>query len=345
MTNGEHNTLTCLLLLLIVNLMIRQVILVIKIGIIIDRIFLVEGNNSRRGMLSLKSMSLLSNEIQTVLFKNHLQEFVSIISTKFPKSQLKNLFVRNDLTDDFLITNQTNNVSIPEHVKVFQNIPKKIIIDLLFPKLGEPKKFKNKFPNLFCMHKISISNHNDSNNQYSLMVDQPAKIREILVNRIARMLARYESQNRLVKLVDEGDEVVPLILISVNGPGKNDLASIAIVDFVNGLPRFAQMYFPVHAEFPEHAFYQETSNGIFGFEDNNPNPECMICCDDVVNTVLIPCAHASTCESCTNSFRDSKCPICRTLFNMKITIPVKPIPTSRESCPSGQEQSYGNLLD
>jgi hypothetical protein len=68
--------------------------------------------------------------------------------------------------------------------------------------------------------------------------------------------------------------------------------------------------------------FRELSTGIFGFEDS-VSPECMICCDTVATSLLIPCGHTSTCETCTRSFRDTKCPICRSKFSSRIFLPIR----------------------
>jgi len=85
--------------------------------------------------------------------------------------------------------------------------------------------------------------------------------------------------------------------------------------------------------------YAETD--IYGFEDS-VFPECMICCDDVANSILIPCGHTSTCEECSTSFRDSKCPIFRQKISMRITIPI--IDTRPPSTISRRRSSNPNSL-
>ena len=68
--------------------------------------------------------------------------------------------------------------------------------------------------------------------------------------------------------------------------------------------------------------YREIQTGIYGFEES-VCPECMICCDAVATSLLIPCGHTSTCDSCTRSFRDTKCPICRSKFSSRISLPIR----------------------
>lgn len=67
--------------------------------------------------------------------------------------------------------------------------------------------------------------------------------------------------------------------------------------------------------------YREIPSGIFGFEET-VSPECMICCDSVATSLLLPCGHTSTCDTCTRSFRDTKCPICRSKFSSRIFLPI-----------------------
>lgn len=88
----------------------------------------------------------------------------------------------------------------------------------------------------------------------------------------------------------------------------------------------AHFYFPIDAMYPADVLHPYEEASIFGIDRSE---ECVICCDAPINTVLANCCHASTCESCTNSFRDGKCPICRSIFKSKIIIPIRPISPRR----------------
>ena len=61
--------------------------------------------------------------------------------------------------------------------------------------------------------------------------------------------------------------------------------------------------------------------GLYGFEES-VSPECMICYDRRVDTILLPCCHCSLCGSCAENLRDGRCPICRGVYLSYVTLPV-----------------------
>ena len=73
--------------------------------------------------------------------------------------------------------------------------------------------------------------------------------------------------------------------------------------------------------------------GLYGFEESS-TPECMICCDRRVNTVLLPCCHCSLCQVCAQNLRDGKCPICRSVYASYVALPVCEDSASRQPQPS-----------
>ena len=73
--------------------------------------------------------------------------------------------------------------------------------------------------------------------------------------------------------------------------------------------------------------------GLYGFEESS-TPECMICCDRRVNTVLLPCCHCSLCQICAQNLRDGKCPICRSVYASYVSLPVREDPATRLPQPS-----------
>ena len=201
-----------------------------------------------------------------------------------------------------------------------------------------------------------------SSDSYTLMGGGDA-LDERLLGRIQRMLARYAvlEEEMVVRrrgvdrptrasFSDASSEyVAAIILTSPRFSGPCASFELSIVEHTAELPNSASglkttsLYFPLQATFPHQlTHYEEVPSGIFGFEDN-ASPECMICCDAIANTVLLDCCHTCTCEGCTNSFRDGKCPICRSLFGSKIILPVKCRPTSRASVRRGSLAR--NLLD
>ena len=54
----------------------------------------------------------------------------------------------------------------------------------------------------------------------------------------------------------------------------------------------------------------ETEPTASGEESLQPTTTCKICLDKVINTVMLPCKHALSCERCVNG--PLNCPICRT---------------------------------
>lgn len=155
--------------------------------------------------------------------------------------------------------------------------------------------------------RLVFGNHPKTSDGYSLLRDTPSR-EEKLIERVRRVLAPYKGTD-----MREGDSRTSVSM------GNNA--------FILHLPNQDPYYFPNTATFPKFNCYQETP--IYGFEDGIV--ECMICCDANVSTVLLSCCHASTCESCANSLRDGKCPICRAAFTSKVILPIIPRPTSRIS--------------
>jgi len=62
--------------------------------------------------------------------------------------------------------------------------------------------------------------------------------------------------------------------------------------------------------------------GIFGFEEDEGDGECMICYSRPKNVLLLPCRHCSVCHPCLRSLRDEKCPLCRSVFSSYVTFPI-----------------------
>ena len=63
-------------------------------------------------------------------------------------------------------------------------------------------------------------------------------------------------------------------------------------------------------------------SGLYGLEENH-NSECMICCDERINTSLLPCCHCALCENCAPNLRDGRCPICRVPYTGYVTLPFR----------------------
>lgn len=63
--------------------------------------------------------------------------------------------------------------------------------------------------------------------------------------------------------------------------------------------------------------------GIYGFEEDEGDGECMICYSRPKNVLLLPCRHCSVCHPCLRSLRDEKCPLCRSVFSSYVTFPIQ----------------------
>lgn len=48
-------------------------------------------------------------------------------------------------------------------------------------------------------------------------------------------------------------------------------------------------------------------------EENTPGGgECIICCENDANTVIVSCGHQALCETCATTLTFKECPMCRT---------------------------------
>ncbi|KAF4706759.1 hypothetical protein FOZ63_012719 [Perkinsus olseni] len=61
---------------------------------------------------------------------------------------------------------------------------------------------------------------------------------------------------------------------------------------------------------------------LFGLRPED-DKTCMICYDNVRSVALLPCGHCCLCYRCARHLRDQKCPMCRTVFDAYVTIPVR----------------------
>ncbi|KAF4668112.1 hypothetical protein FOL47_003176 [Perkinsus chesapeaki] len=61
---------------------------------------------------------------------------------------------------------------------------------------------------------------------------------------------------------------------------------------------------------------------LFGLRPEDDST-CMICYDNVRSVALLPCGHCCLCYRCARHLRDQKCPMCRTVFDAYVTIPVR----------------------
>eukprot|EP00931_Biecheleriopsis_adriatica_P103532 TRINITY_DN78356_c0_g1_i1.p1 TRINITY_DN78356_c0_g1~~TRINITY_DN78356_c0_g1_i1.p1 ORF type:complete len:372 (+),score=59.93 TRINITY_DN78356_c0_g1_i1:164-1117(+) len=62
--------------------------------------------------------------------------------------------------------------------------------------------------------------------------------------------------------------------------------------------------------------------GIFGFEDEAGDADCMVCYDRLRSVITLPCRHCSVCAACLRSLRDERCPLCRSSFSAYLLLPL-----------------------
>ncbi|GIX65739.1 E3 ubiquitin-protein ligase, putative [Babesia caballi] len=65
---------------------------------------------------------------------------------------------------------------------------------------------------------------------------------------------------------------------------------------------------------------------MFGMGDE-VDTECLICLANRMDTVLLPCGHASFCYGCLQSLRSQRCPVCRGAFTSYIRFPLEGVQT------------------
>ncbi|GFE55407.1 E3 ubiquitin ligase [Babesia ovis] len=146
-----------------------------------------------------------------------------------------------------------------------------------------------------------------------------------------------------------GEEIVPLVIV-LYSPRAHDtrvfsegsvesyqgVAEITMVGFA-GRPLLSDR-FPMPLGIPTGISVDVTKQVCFSNEFGRPqeprdmfgmgdelDTDCLICLSNRMDTVLLPCGHASFCFSCLQSLRSEKCPVCRGSFTSYIKFPlVKP---------------------
>ena len=280
------------------------------------------------------------------LQQKHFNEFISIFSvTEVPKIKLKRLSVPAAF-DVTISGDAAVAVQSVGSVKVFRAVPLWVLAECVHPGSVSPPLAVNKWTQwksllIEIFVPAVLRNHRSSkppiftNTYYSIdntAASVPGTASLVsLAGRLERALHRFKDASvsgsgMLVISSPPAYDRVPLILLSAaTGSG---LFQLSIVHYSESLSlEVSTVYLPSAAT--EQIVYAAVPS-IYGFEEN-PFPECMICCERPVNTLLIDCFHSSTCEECTNSFRDGKCPICRKPVMEQITIPVRTRSTGRDS--------------
>lgn len=84
--------------------------------------------------------------------------------------------------------------------------------------------------------------------------------------------------------------------------------------------------------------------GVFGFEEDGGEGDCMICYSRPKNVLLLPCRHCSVCHPCLRSLRDEKCPLCRSVFSSYATFPISRERTISSGSNSPMAGVAGNMM-
>lgn len=301
---GQFNCEVLLWLCIAVGLVSRVLINIAAEVPIIDQLL----KHPRISVLS--RLSIFASELKTLESK-HFQEFISIFAaTQVPKIPLERIHVTacfdvnvSALGQDSLTVHLSGS---QRDMQMYRNIPLGAVRECFFPDdadKAEKQTWKGLFVNVFSRPKKVEEGY------YAFGGLQPGTSqRETCAMRIDRKLSRFRfptDENIHVDFsVDEDHPSIPLLLISgsqmtwVTGEGVKTV------------------YYRPDAE--KLVFFAELAN-LYGLERAS---ECMICCDALVDTILIDCCHCCTCQACANSFRDAKCPICRSTVKEKIIIPL-----------------------
>jgi hypothetical protein len=294
-------------------------------------------DSPRDTLVTLKQVSLFSSEIPNIVPK-HLTEFMAIFAVKeIPKIPLRTSRVVG-MNGAFRVSRDAERQTIrfevadPQKfsewdVKVFTQVPVWVLADV-FNLEGESEHILQK-ENRGWMQVIrgilfGPSKDLDHDDYRDMQSDQGLrnKSRESVGQRIQRSLFRFytplpiDSAIEIDAQVDDSQPTVPLIMIvqrRIEEQGIDDLAKISLFCCEEDIEVYADLnQSSISSWAPIPSFY--------GLEEKL----CTICCDAPIDTLLVDCCHCATCENCTNSFRDGRCPICRRQFVEKIIIPIIP---------------------
>lgn len=134
------------------------------------------------------------------------------------------------------------------------------------------------------------------------VVDDSAVMPLAIVTIAQRRPSRELAEVQGVPVVEAHGEVSFVKFRQTNGPRG----------FGPGIPEIVRQF-----SFGERAVHE--IQGIFGFEEDEGDGECMICYSRPKNVLLLPCRHCSVCHPCLRSLRDEKCPLCRSVFSSYVT--------------------------
>lgn len=257
----------------------------------------------------------------------HVREFLIIINNESPRVTLTAFKV---LLDEATDERSVRNGSItPLKIDKYEHVPVEIFKDVVSEKRDQDTSHSVIQWLGLCFRPSKPQPTNEYWMSSNDFLPIPS-YQETCVNRITKKLAMYR-QGIQSNRESSGSSVINsnyIDVVLITGTRADSLAQLQWSSIFSS--DTFQVYFPLNAVCAKGRFYQEIPGGIFGFEDN-PSPECTVCYDNTVNTVLIPCGHASACERCTMSLRDNLCPICRSTFSTHVVLPVHQRPNSRSA--------------
>lgn len=295
----------------------------------------------RPNYIYLREMSTLTWDLKQLEVK-HFHEFSSIYAVaEVPRIRLKRKNVLFEcqvrVRADGFRQAVASIEPFSEDLLVFKDVPMCALADLFGTALGDTYTVQDVMIRWVVLLREVVAPSTDRkhscDDSYRLVDDRGIRTPITNIQRIERALSKFScrlsSSETLLDLNrSDFDPIAHVPLIVVTNPRalildqmcKMSLVYTSESDSILTLSGFFDPFESTQPSLPITLFSEVSS--IYGFEEN-PAPECMICCESIVNTILIDCCHASTCEDCTNSFRNGKCPICRNSVKERIIIPVR----------------------
>ncbi|KAK1937396.1 hypothetical protein X943_001547 [Babesia divergens] len=149
----------------------------------------------------------------------------------------------------------------------------------------------------------------------------------------------------LLKGVHKGEEIIPLVLVLYSPRAREScifsegsveshqgIAEMTLVGFKGhiipsqmcgtdaGIPSGVQIDMEKQVCFANDFSHPQEPQEMFGMGDTDN--ECLICITNRMDTLLLPCGHASFCFNCLKALRNEKCPVCRGVFTSYIKFPL-----------------------
>jgi hypothetical protein len=296
---------------------------------LIDAIFALRHSPAGR-LIALSRMSICCPELE-IIDQKHLTEFLGIFSVKEnPKIQLKKLqafsldrsvsLTRSEDSTKLSVTFGPDSPPAEWNVHTYTNIPIRVLKEVFFPETSKPLSnsrggLREIIKEFFCGPRKFLF----QNDEYKSIdeVTSGHMPMESVGQRIDRVMRKYqvvlETGFTMDLSPDDSQRAVPFIVICE--PPVSAIDSVAQVWLATGWEDIKVYFEPKR---PTFVSFSEISD-FYGIEEGT----CMICCDAPITTLLMDCCHCCLCESCANSLRDGRCPICRKDVTEKIVIPIR----------------------